>query len=453
MQSFSEHTDLNISSKTANLLVKFGIGKNTGKQYIHNTAWLISDKILRQGVSFAVGIWIARYLGPADFGLWNYIIAICALFSAFSTLGIESIIVRELVRFPEKKDTLIGSSFYLKLFGSIIALGLSVGAVLIVDGFNYSTLCIALLTSISFLFQTTDVIDYYFQSQVQSKYVIFARLIAFLSTTAYRIILLLNGGTLLDFVGVALAEIIITSIMLCILYNRSKFIGKISGWHWDSGIAKELLKNSWPLALSSMVVMLYMRLDQVMIGALLDKKAVGVYSAAVKICELWYFIPMLICSSIYPGIIKAKEQNQPLYFKTLSWLYFSMFWLSLAIAILTALFKDQIIDFLYGDKFQGAPMILLVYIFAGIPTFLGIATSQYLMAENKTLIALYRTGLGLSINILLNLLLIPKYGPVGAAVATVLAYGLSTYSLFLFKSTRKHFVLLIRAPFSPTSLP
>ncbi len=414
----------------------------SGEKYVKNTAWLITDKIIRQGITFYIGIRIARYLGPEDYGLWNYVMATCIMFSAFSSLGLDSILIRELVKRPKRESAFMGSAFVLRLLGGGVAFLLSLIAIFVLNGPNPTYLAIGAITAGAFIFQSLDVIDYYYQSQVKSRYVIYARLFGFLATTGIKIFLIVAEYPLISFVWVTLFEIVLTCLALLGLYQKEHTISK---WRWETPSAKYLLKHSWPLALSSIVITLYMRLDQVMLGKMANNDEVGVYSAAVRICEMWYFIPMIICSSLYPGIVKARQSDPTLYRKTFKWIYFSFFWFSSILAISTLLVSDIVIDMLYGQGFKGADAVLNIYIFSGIATFIGVASSQYLMAENFTLISLYRTLLGLTINVLLNIFLIPPLGAQGAAWATLISYTLATYSLFFFKKSRAQGLLMIKA--------
>ncbi len=384
-------------------------------------------------------------MGPQDFGIWNYIIASSAFFAAFSSLGIESILVRELIKTPEKERELLGSSFILKLIGGFVSVIASVLMILILDGFNHQYVIFSIIVSSGFIFQSTDVIDYFFQAKVESKRTIKGKGLVFLITSLLKILLIISDQPLSYFVILSTIEILMTAIVLVLCFLKAE--ESPFKWKWESSTAKSLLSSSWPLALSSVVIMLYMRLDQVMLGQMQTITEVGIYTAAVKLCEIWYFIPMIICSSIYPGILKSKDSNPDLFRKSLMWLYFSFFWFSLCVSCSLLLFDDLIIDLLYGDGFEGANRVLVIYGFSLIPTFLGIASSQYLMAFDLTRISLYRTILGLSTNLLLNLYLVPEHGAIGAAWATLISYNVATFSLFAFKSTRLEALFIIKSTF------
>jgi O-antigen/teichoic acid export membrane protein len=189
-----------------------------------------------------------------------------------------------------------------------------------------------------------------------------------------------------------------------------------------------------------------MRIDQVMIGSMLDNEAVGIYSVAVKLSETWYFIPMMISTSVFPAILKARKKSQELYLKRIQTLFDAFTWFTIIIALGVSLLSPFIIDILYGDKFASAATVLSIHIWAGVFVFLGVASSKYLIAENITRITFYRTIAGAIINILLNLIFIPTYGIIGVAVATVISYAASAFiSNAFYKNSRIIFIMQLKS--------
>jgi O-antigen/teichoic acid export membrane protein len=188
-----------------------------------------------------------------------------------------------------------------------------------------------------------------------------------------------------------------------------------------------------------------------MIGIMLGETALGIYSVAVKLAELWYFIPGIIVGSVLPAIISAKSRDEKLYKARFLKLYTILAWLAICLAIPVSIFSKEIIILLYGPEYVGAALSLSISIWAGVGVFLGTASSQYLVIEKKTNLSLYRSIIGMVINFGLNLILIPLLGIEGAAISTFIAYTLVTFSLFIFKDTREHSILFFKA-LSPKSL-
>jgi len=413
---------------------------------IGNTGWLFADKILRMGVGLFVGVWVARYLGPAQFGLWNFAIAFAALFGAFATLGLDGIVIRELVKNPERQNELLGSAFVLKLIGGMFTLLSTVIAIALMRSGETLTLWLVGLSAAGFIFQSVNVIDLYYQAKVQSKYTVFAANGAFVLMALAKIGLVLTYAPLIAFAWVGLGEVALTSAFLLIAYRVNHH--HMQGWWYDGRVARDLLRDSWPLLLAGLAIMLYMRVDVVMLQKMVGDREVGIYAAATKLSEVWYFLPMVIVSSVSPSIIKCHGIDPDLYINRLRRLYFFMTWLAIGLSLPLSLLSGWIVSILYGAEFKEAAPVLAIHLWASIAVFLGVASSQYLLVEQLQKISFYRTLIGVACNIALNLMLIPRMGAMGAAIATVGSYFVATFSVVFFKSTRAHTIYLLTAPFT-----
>lgn len=408
-----------------------------------NTGWLFGDKILRMGVGLLVGVWIARYLGPEQFGLLNYAVAIVALFGAVASTGLNGIVVRELLNQPEEANDTLGSSFALQILGGFIAFGLALVAIHWLRPDDALAKLVVAVLGFALVFKATDVVRYWFESQVQSRYVVWVENSVFLLLVAVKIGLVLLQAPLMAFVWATFAEGLLVSSGLFLMYARRG--GQLAAWHACLSRTKTLLADSWPLILSGLAVMIYMRIDQIMLGQMLGDEAVGVYTAAVRISEVWYFIPAAIISSVMPAIIAARNTNQSLYLIRLQTLYDIMALLAVAVAILMSFLSDHAVTFLFGDAYSEAGNILSIHIWAGVFVFLGMASSQWLILEGRQKDILLRTLLGAFINVFANLFLIPAYGPAGAAWATVLSYFIAVFSVGFRAETRLASVMMARA--------
>jgi O-antigen/teichoic acid export membrane protein len=178
---------------------------------------------------------------------------------------------------------------------------------------------------------------------------------------------------------------------------------------------------------------------------MLDVKEVGYYAAAVRLSESWYFIPVAISNALFPAIVNAKNISRELYLTRLQKLYDVLAWIAIGISIPVSFFSSDIINLLYGSKYLSSAPILTIYIWAGAAVFLGVASSQYLVAENLTKISFMRTSLGMITNVILNIILIPLYGIIGSAVATLISYSIAVFSIALFKQSRKQFFMMTKA--------
>lgn len=395
-------------------------------KYFKNTSWLFGEKILRMIVGLFVGIWVARYLGPEQFGLFSYAQSFVGLFTAIATLGLDGIVIRELVKDASRRDELIGTAFWLKVMGAFGVLIILAIAVNFTSNDTFTNSLVFIIASAT-IFQSFNVIDFYFQSKVLSRFVVFANIISLLISSIVKIALILNDAPLIAFAYVIVFDSFVLACGFIYFYIKNNSTFKIQHLKFKREIAVSLLKDSWPLILSSIVVSVYMRIDQVMIKELLDNEAVGQYAAAVRLSEVWYFIPMVIASSLFPSIVNAKKHSKELYFRRLQKLYDLMVWMAIAIAVPMTFLSDWIVEFLYGEQYNQAGSVLMLHIWAGVFVFIGVAFSQYLVAENLTKKSFYRTLMGAILNVFLNYLLIPKYGINGAAIATIFSQFIANY--------------------------
>lgn len=393
-------------------------------------------------ITLFVGVYVARYLGPSNYGLLSYATSLVVLFSAIATLGLDNIVVRDLVKDERKRDELLGTTFVLKIIGSILLLGILAIAIRFITNDNFTNLLIFII-ALATIFQSFNVIDFYFRSKVLSKYAVYAQTISGISSAIIKLLLIYFGMGLIYFAAVMVVESVILAIGLITTYTKQKL--NIFNWRPKFNLAKRLLRDSWPLILSGVAISIYMRIDQVMIKEMLDTKAVGNYAVAVRLSEVWYFIPMAITSSVFPAIINARKISEKLYYGRLQKLYDLMTWLAIGIALPATFLADDIIRLLFGTQYQDAAGVLRIYIWAGVFVFLGVASSHYLIAENYTRISFFRTFIGAIVNVILNIILIPKYGINGAAMATVVSYFVSVFSIILVSKTYKNSILMLRS--------
>lgn len=409
-------------------------------KYFKNTSWVFVEKILRMIVGIFVGIWVARYLGPEQFGLFSYAQSFVGLFLAISTLGLDDILVKEFLKSENRQNEIIGTAFCLKIVGALLVLIILLFAVNFTSNDKFTNTLIFIIAS-STIFQSFNVIDYYFQSKVLSKYIVYANIISLLISSLVKIFLILNNATLVSFAWVIVFDTIVLSLGFIYFYLK-KIKLNIEIFSFKIEVAFLLLKDSWPLILSSMVISLYMRIDQVMIKEMLNNESVGYYAAAVRLSEVWYFIPGAIVGSILPSIINAKKNNEELYYKRLQTLYDLMVWLALILSLPIIFLSDWIIDFFYGKDYHEASIVLSIHILTSIFVFLGVASGKWFIIENLQKLLLRRTLYGLFVNIVLNFILIPIYGIIGAAIATLFSQIISTYLSDLFsKETRRMFFM------------
>jgi len=403
---------------------------------VENIGWLFFDQILRMGVSLIVGIWVARYLGPAQYGLLNFVIAFLFLFNAISMMGMRDIVVRDIVREPECADRTLGTAFVMQLLGGMASLLLAVVIIAWLrpeDGLV--KLMVAVLGS-GMILRATEVIKYWFESQVLSKYTVWVENIAVLALACVKAALILLAAPLMAFVWAIFAEAVLVAVGLMAVYAWRS--GSFFNWQARLDRAKSLFAESWPMFLSALAVMVLMRVDQIMLGQMIDDEAVGIYAAAVRISELWYFIPAVIVASVFPAIIEAKKQNESFYYKRLQKLYDVLVVLAIGIALPMTFLSDWMILLLFGQAYEQAGTVLAIHIWGAIFVFFGMAWGKWMVIEGFQSTMFKMNLMSLMANISLNFILIPRYGATGAAIATAISYSLghTVFALF-FKNQRK----------------
>lgn len=393
-------------------------------RYFKNTSWMMGEQFLRIIAGLFVGIWVARYLGPEQFGLFSYVLAFTAIFGGIAKLGLDGIMVRELVNHPEKRDTYLGTAFWLKILGAFIVMGLMAAIVPFTSNDATTNLFIFIIAA-GLVFQSFEVVEFYFQSQVLAKIVSICKVIQLALSSIIKIYLVLTEAELFWFVLVTAFDALSLAVSYFIAYQLRK--NPTFYKHFDLSIAKQLLKDSWPLIFSAVFAMIYLRIDQVMIKEMLGVEEVGIYAAAVKLSEAFYFIPALLTASLFPAILNAKKKCETLYITRLQKLYALLIWLSVTAAVIMTFIGQKIIDVLFGVAYYAAGEILVVHIWASIFIFISAGFGRYLMTENLAIINMYRVVFGALINVILNYVFIPTYGAIGAAYATLISLFLVNY--------------------------
>ncbi len=389
------------------------------KKYLSNTSWMFCGQGLSLLVSFFIGTWVARYLGPNNYGILSYTVAFVGLFAFISDLGSKEILTRELVKFPEKRDQLMGTVFRLKLIGGCIAMTLVIITSFIIKMDSLARFLI-IIFSFSFILQTINIINTYFQAKVKAKKNVRVTSIAILISALLKIAVILLGKGIIYLIIIYLLDIVWQGIGYVITYHSQNL--KIKTWRFNNHLAKTIWKSSWPLMLATAASCMYSRIDQVMIGSILNNLEVGLYAAGVKLAEVWYFIPGMIATSLFPAIINAKKTGKKIYEQRLKNFYILMLIISFLIIIMTTILAHPLVNLLFGAEYLASISVLKIYIWSNLGLFLWMALNKHLMTEDKVKTIFIVNLCAMIINIILNIILIPILGIQGAAWATVISY-------------------------------
>jgi len=405
------------------------------KRILSNTNWLLFEKIFRMGLGLFVGVWVARYLGPRQYGILSYASSVVAFLGVFVYLGLSGIVVRDIIKYREEKELLLGTTFVLKTIGGIIGYIIIIMLALIMHKNDSTEFWVLVIIGAGLVFSSFDVIHLWFHSQIQAKYVVYATSCSLILASVLKIILIVIGAPVVAFACVALIAVIATSIVSVYMYKYK--VGSLFYWRAKLSKAKELLSQSWLLIFSHFFVIVYLKIDQIMLEWIVGPKEVGIYSVAVILSESWYFVPTAIVASVFPKLVEQKSKSEVTYNKNLQKIYDVLFFLALSLALLITFFSHTIISILYGGAYEKAAAILMVHIWAGVFIFMRQLFSRWLIVEGLLKYSLYTHGLGAILNVVINLILIKPYGGLGAAVATLISYaGASYFILFFYKNTR-----------------
>ncbi|EPG8402264.1 flippase [Klebsiella pneumoniae] len=417
----------------------------------YNSLWLLSERVITILFTFTVGIFLARYLGPNDFGVYNYLISIITLLSPLTALGLNAVVVRDLVdaQREDHDDTnvILGTSCVLRFFGGLFACA----SLLFVDiYFNISqnnTLWLVLLASAN-IFGCFQVVDFWLQSKVNSKYSAILRLSIFITSSLVKLIsIIFFSCGLKTILIIQTFEVLASGVLYVPLYKYLK--GKIFNWSYNKNKAKTLMSKSWWLILSGVAEVLYLKIDQIMLGMINGYSTVATYAVAARLSEAWYFFPTIITASFFPLLILAKKESEEKYKHTLLDLSRKLFFCALIISIFITIIAHTAINILYGEAYAESATILIIHIWASLFVFMRAVLSKWLVIENMLPFSLVTHISGAIVNIILNLILIPKMGGIGSAIATVISYSISSYfSLFIFKRTRVMGWIMTKAIFT-----
>lgn len=423
-------------------------GKTVQQNIIANTGWLFADNMLRMGIGFLVGIWVTRYLGPERFGQLNYAIAFVTIFSSTALLGLDGIVIRNLVRTPSRRNEILGTTFALKLAAGAAMVAMTMAVILMLRSGDRLAVALVGITSLGLFFQSFGTIDFWFQSQVQSRYCAMVRSGAFLAISAVKVALIASHAPLIAFAWAGLAEIVLGAVGLAVAYRLSG--NRFKELRASRAMAGEMLRDSWPLVFTDIVTVIYMRADKVMIGELSGDNELGIYAVAALVAETLSFIPRAVSSSLYPGIVTARGENEGLFLERMQEFYNLMAFLSYAVAVPASLLAGWLIPTVFGAAYARSGTLLAGLVWVGIFVNLGLARSCYLTAMNWTRLHFVTDLLGCIASVALNLLLIPHWGGMGAVIAAGIAYWLAVHgSCFLFGTLHRTGRMLTRAMLYP----
>lgn len=422
----------------------------TVQKIARNSGWLMGERVLMMLLALTIHVWLARYLGPAEFGMLSYAIAFVGLFGTFTYLGLSGLVIRDLVSEPGDRGEILGTVFVLKLLGGLLGLTCILLFVHLHPTDGTTRLLVAVAAG-GLLFHAFRVIEFWFASRVESRFAVVASSVAALGAAALNAFLILTGAPLIAFGFVLVIQSALLSIGLMIAYAMHG--GSLRSWSVDWPRAASLLSQSWPLVLASVGAIVYLKVDQVMLGTMAGNEQVGTYAVAARLSEVWYFIPTALALSIFPKIVQSRKEGPEVYNRRLQHSYTVLAGLSICVALPVTFLSGSVIELLYDGRYAESGRILAIHIWACPAMFMGALLSKWLIAEGLLVFSFTRHLMGAVTNVGMNLVLIPIYGGTGAAVATVVSYTLASYvSCFTDSRTRIAGKMMTRALLAPVTL-
>lgn len=422
-------------------------------KYFKNTSWMLADKLIKITIALFINILVARYLGPESFGFLSYSISLVTLFAIATHMGLSGLVVKELVSFPDTSAKIIGTVFYIKLLGAAVGFLILLAINVFTEEIFTINFFVLLIVSFSIFFKPFEVIDFWFIANVKVKFTAITNTTALLITSILKIIFVFTSMNLVWFALTYFVEAFLVALFFMYFFYK-KINLPISSLKFSLTKAKYLLSKSWMIMLGSLFAIIYLKIDQIMLKWITGDESVGIYAIASSLSEVWYFLPTIIVTSLFPKIIEIKEKNTTNYTKRLQQLFDLLFVMALSLAIFVSFIANDLILFLYGKEYETAGNILSIHIWAGIFIFMRALFSKWIIIENVLMFSLITQGFGALTNMVLNLILIPHYGVYGAAIATLISYAMASYFVLAFYAkTRDIFWMMTKAFFAPLRYP
>lgn len=407
--------------------------KTVGKKFLSNSAWMMGSKIYSMLISLIVGSLSARYLGPSNYGILNYGTAIISFFTTISALGLGSTIVVEMVQYPEKKGSFVGSALVFRFVTSVVSFIGIIVLVAVLEPGNKQIQIVTALQAVAVILNTYEVFLWWFQMELKMKYVTIASMLALTATGIWRIMLLANSASVELFALSTTVTALVSGI--CVLIFFFKETHPKLGFSVKDGIY--LVKGSYHFILSGLAVTLYSQLDRIMLGKLLSAEVVGFYSAAMTIATMWEFVPVALTSSARPILSELKKSNEEEYIKKYKLLLLSVNVLAIGVGIGFLLFGRLAIHILYGESYMPAVPVLQILIWSTGFSMIGVSRTIWLVNEKYSSCEKYFTIMGSIVNIVLNAICIPMWGTIGAAFTTLVSqFFVALIAPLMLKKTR-----------------
>lgn len=412
--------------------------------FVTNSSWIVAEQIYRMGLSLIVGVLTARYLGPSNLGLITYAATYVAAFMPLATLSMEYVVIKDLVDKPKQAGEILGSGIFMRIISGSISLFFIIAIVAVLKPGDHTYIIVTALNSLSLIAGAFTLVDCWLQAQLRSKYATIIKSVGYTCMSLYKVYLLATHKSVLWFAfATSLDLIIIAGLYVYLLLVKNKLKLTI-----NKRTMKHLLQQSYPFIITGLMIVVYGQLDRLFLDHYHGEKALGLYGVGSNLSYIWQFIPAAIITSARPLILAAKNNQNGNYMKRLKQLYAFIWWLSVAVAIFFSIFSDLVVKTLYGSEYAGAAVVLKIIAWSQGFSLLGGARSIWLLAENKNKYLVPSQIISAVFSVSVNLILIPVYGAVGAAISMLLTQMfVSLISTLFMKQTRESTRIILDAIF------
>ncbi len=408
-------------------------------RYAQNTLWLFGGQAIRMGVGLVAAALVARYLGPEQYGMYNYALSVVVLLQIFGNLGLTGVLRKRCIEEPETVREVLGTSFVLNVIaGSILYGGLLLATHLIKTPPSEQQLF--LIFGMILIVDSFRCIDVWFHAQTRSRLSVYATTLPVILSAAAKLTAIFLGAGLTVFASIFVLETACIGFLLAWFYIRNDH--PLKQWNASLHMAKSLLRQSWPLILNGFAINLYLRMDQIMLRSMQGAADVGEYAAASRLSTLWYMVPMLLASSLTPPILKARKNSQNEYVKRLQLFMDLNTGLAYLIAIPFSLLAPWLIRIVFGEAFASSSTILSIHVWSCIFVFQAVARNVDIIGEGRFQFSLRSSIVGAVVNLGLNVWLIPQYAGVGAATATLISQFSCSFLLTAFYKPLRHVFIM-----------
>ncbi len=413
---------------------------------VGNSGWSLAVQIVRAGSLAVVLILLARYLGPTAFGVFAVAFSIVKIFSVVAGFGLERVSVKRIVQGEGPPH--VTRIIWIRVMGGTMAYVLAVATAAALDRSMPGLVKLVVIMGPALILHAASTYEFVFQAKSRMGLTFLATAPPLLLSSGLKIFAMTQDASLVTFAQLEVLEAALVAAGLLGTYIITRPLDRSGG---TAALAVRtaswpLLREAFPLLLSSLAVTAYLRADILMLGIMSAPAEVGIYTAAAQLSEVWSLLPMALMPAILPYFLALRDSDQESFGSKLNLMYSCAASTAIAIALVITLLAPWLLPLLFGEKYDASVSVLQIHIWSAVFIYLGVAQSVWDVSENRLWLSFTRTALGAVLNIALNLALIPIHGPHGAAVATVISYSASAvWFNILSRHTRGVFVLQVQA--------